>query len=414
MPVEERFGRLARISQRPGERANLSTILGGHTLVLAEMLLGFVCEVDALAEVQHPDIRLSDTGDTTARTTPDQLFVLSHHASGCIASMEVGGDRPPSTPFTLPAPRLYAAGAFHIDQHVVELDTVANAALGAPGESIGSFALESAVDELAHTLGLDPIWLRRRNEPQTDPLKGTPFSARNLMMALDRGAERFGWERRNAISRSTREGEWWIGHGVASSYYPFGRMPGVKVSIRLDANGRATVQWAGQDMGVGLETAFAQMAAERLRLPIERVTAEHGDGNLPRGPSARGSAQTASMAAALLPASQELFGNLLDLAAKGSPLAGRKVDEVEARDGGLFDERYGRIINPSLAEYHVPVHADVPDFDVTWLHEPDPHATMGAKGLGEIGIPARRQPSPMPCSTPPAGASATFRSHRAG
>jgi xanthine dehydrogenase YagR molybdenum-binding subunit len=388
--------------------------------------------------------------------------------------------------FSFPARHLYAAETFHIEQRVLELDTVANASMRAPGESIGGFALESAIDELAFALGMDPIELRRRNQPVKDPTKGTPFSARNLMAALDLGAERFGWKARNPVPRSTREGEWWVGQGVASAFYPYQRFPGAKVSIKLCADGRAIVRTGAHEMGMGTATAQSQLVAERLGLPLDAVIFQHGDSDLPDAAPGAGSAQTASITAAVIPAAEAIFKELLKLAGRESPLAGKKLGEIEARDSGLFvkggrdgetytalltragrehvqttataplpfemmkysmhsyggqfcevrvndvtgevrvsrwvavfdtgriinpkmarsqfcggivmglgaalteeavvDARHGRVLNCSLAEYHVPVHADVPEIDVSWLDKPDPLAPMGAKGVGEIGI----------------------------
>ncbi len=112
-----------------------------------------------------------------------------------------------------------------IGQKIVYLDTVANTWMRAPGESIGTFALESAMYELAYELHLDPIEVRRLNEPERDPTKGTPFSSRLLSKAYRRGAEKFGWKTRNPQPRSQRDGKWLIGQGAATAYYPFFRFP---------------------------------------------------------------------------------------------------------------------------------------------------------------------------------------------
>jgi xanthine dehydrogenase YagR molybdenum-binding subunit len=389
--------------------------------------------------------------------------------------------------FTFPARHLYAADSVLISQTIAELDMVANTFMRAPGESIGTFALESAIDELAEAMKLDPIELRRCLEPEKDPTSGLPFSSRHLVEAYRRGAERFGWERRNPRPRSQRDGDWLIGLGVGTATYPYYRMPGGAARIRLTVDGRAIVQMASHEMGMGTATVQAQHAAERLALPVDRVIFEYGDTALPSGTLAGGSSQTASIVAAVTAASEELFKELLKLAGNDSPLAGLKPDDVEARDGGLchrddsgrcesyvsilkragqdelaceaaapaptemakysmhsygaqfcevrvndvtgevrvsrclgsfdtgrilnpktaasqfrggiimglglalseetlFDERTGRIMNPSLAEYHVPVHLDVPRIDVIWNDIPDPHSPLGLHGIGEIGI----------------------------
>ncbi len=390
-------------------------------------------------------------------------------------------------PFILATQCLYAAGSFKLEVKTAYLDMLANTFMRAPGESVGTFALESAIDELAEKLGMDPIELRLRNEPEQDPTLGIPFSSRHLVEAYRAGAERFGWSKRSAVPGTRREGEWLVGMGMATATYPYQRMPGGAARITLTRQGNATVEVAAHEMGMGTATTTALVAAERLGLPMERVTVAYGDSSLPGVILAGGSQQTASIGSAVLAAYQELVSELLKLAAKDSPLAGLKPEEVGSRDGGLykfdepersesyavllgragrdelavegsapmpfelmhwsmhsygaqfcevrvnavtgetrvsrflgsfdcgrilnpktaksqfrggiimglglalteetqFDERNGRIMNPSLAEYHLPVHMDVPEIDVIWTDLPDPHTPMGAHGVGEIGI----------------------------
>ncbi len=390
--------------------------------------------------------------------------------------------------FTFPARHLYAAENLLVDQRVVHLNTTANTFMRAPGESIGTFALESAIDELSYELGMDPIDLRLRNDAETDPAKGLPFSARHFKEAYLLGAERFGWRERPAAVRSQKEGDWLIGQGVATAFYPAYRFPAA-ARVRISADGTATVQCAGQEMGMGTSTVQTQHAAERLGLPMEKVRFEYGDSNLPQAPVAGGSNQTISIALAVQMACEKLHEEILDLVKhdERSPLKGAGVADVEARSGGLFrrsdrskgetyaallaraqkssieaeatsgqplelmkysmgsygaqfceirvhevtgearvsrwvgafdagrilnpktarsqflggitmgigmalteetmfDERSGRIVNPSLAEYHVPVNLDVPKIEAYFLDIPDPHTPLGAHGVGEIGI----------------------------
>jgi xanthine dehydrogenase YagR molybdenum-binding subunit len=367
------------------------------------------------------------------------------------------------------------------------MDMRANTWMRAPGESIGTFALECALDELAEAMSLDPVELRRRIEPPKDPTSGAAFSARNIVEAYRRGAEKFGWDRRDPTPRARREGEWLIGMGCATATYPYYRMPGGAARLRLMADGGVVVQTAAHEMGMGTATVQAQHVAERLGVPVERVTFEYGDSSLPAGTVAGGSSQTASIGASVIAATEELVGELLKLAGNDTPLAGLKAGDIEARDSGLgkvgepgrhetyvsilrragrdileceaaapqplemlkysmhsygaqfcevrvsaitgetrvtrflgsfdvgrvlnartaasqfrggiimgigmalteetlLDPRSGRIMNPSLAEYHVPVQMDVPEIDVIWTDIPDPHTPMGARGIGEIGI----------------------------
>ena len=387
---------------------------------------------------------------------------------------------------TAPARHSYAADHFLIDQRIVCLDMVANSAMRGPGPAVGSFALESAMDELAHELGLDPLEVRRINEPERDPTSGHPFSSRHFVEAGRRGAERFGW--RQQAPRSQRDGPWLIGQGVAAAQYHVVRLP-ARVRVRLDADGSAVVQTSAQDNGMGTATVQIQHAAERLGLPAERVRFEYGDTNLPKSTFAGASNQTISLVQATREACEKLQRQLLSLArgAPDGPLAHARFGRVEARDGGLFrtdgtrggetyaamlkrlgrasvaaeaesgapfetmkysmhsygmhfcevrvhgetgevrvsrwlgsfdcgrtlnaktaasqfrggiimgigaalseealfDERFGRIVNPSLAEYHVPVHLDVPYIDIIYTDIPDDHTPAGAHGIGEIGI----------------------------
>ena len=390
---------------------------------------------------------------------------------------------------TFPARHLYAAPNIFVEQKIVNLDTVANTWMRAPGESIGTFALESAIDELAYALRMDPIELRRINEPAKDPTQDIEFSSRRLTVAYRRGAEKFGWSARSPEPRSRREGKWLIGQGVATAYYPFFRFP-TKVRLCISADGKAIVQSPAAEMGMGTATVQIQHAADRLGLPLERVTFQYGDSKLPDTPlMAGGSTQTVSIFAAVQAAVEEIHRELLKLAQKNSSsaLAHAKYEEIEARNGGLyrsgapasgetyvqilrranrdsieveaksgaplesmkysmasygaqfcevrvhedtgevrvarwlcsmdcgrvvnpktaasqirggivmgigmalteetlFDERGGRIMNPSLAEYHVPVNLDIPDIQILFLNIHDEQAPYGARGIGEIGI----------------------------
>jgi xanthine dehydrogenase YagR molybdenum-binding subunit len=390
-------------------------------------------------------------------------------------------------PFILPARSGYASETFKLDVETTRMDMLANTFMRAPGESVGTFALESAIDELAESLGMDPIELRIRNEPEKDPTTGAPFSSRNIVEAYRAGAERFGWAARKARSGTHREGEWLVGMGCATATYPYYRMPGGAARITLTKDGRAMVEIAAHEMGMGTATTQTMVTADRLGLGMECVTVEYGDSHFPGVVLAGGSQQTASVGASVTAAHRELVTELLKLAGRNSPLAGLEADEVIGRDGFLckadeperresyvsilartgrdeitaeasappplefthwsmhshgamfceirvnavtgesrvsrflgsfdcgrilnpktaasqfrggiimglglalmeetqFDERKGRVMNPSLAEYHVPVHMDVPEIDVIWTDIPDPHAPMGAHGVGEIGI----------------------------
>ena len=388
--------------------------------------------------------------------------------------------------FTFPVRHLYASENFYIGQKIVNLDMVPNTYMRAPGESIGTFALESAIDELAYELDIDPVELRKINEPEKDPIKETEFSHRAIVEAYRRGAEKFGWNWQKP--RSQKDGKWLVGHGVATAFYPYYRMPST-ARVRIQADGSATVQTATHEMGMGTATVQIQHAAERLGLPLSKVSFEYGDSNLPKASLAGGSNQTVSNVAAVTAAIEKAIKELLAIAGDDydSPLSGLKYEDIELRDSGifskedsskgetyesilnrigqlyveaeessaaplemmkysmfsygaqfcevrvneetgetrvsrflgsfdcgtilnpktatsqfrggiimgigmalteetLFDERMGRIMNPSLAEYHVPVNLDIPRIEVIYNNIPDEHAPLGAHGIGEIGI----------------------------
>jgi xanthine dehydrogenase YagR molybdenum-binding subunit len=450
----------AKLAGRPVRmmlsRAGVYRVIGGRTLTEQRVALG-AKEDGTLAALIHTGVAAM----TTHNSCPEQ--------------------------FSFPARHLYASDSFHITQQVADMDMLANTFMRAPGESVGSFALESALDELAEQLRLDPVELRKRLEPAKDPTTGNDFSARHIVEAYEKGAAAFGWSDRPATPRSRRDGEWLIGMGCATATYPYYRIPGGAARITLSADGSAVVAMAAHEMGMGTATVQAQHAAARLGLPLDRVCFDYGDTDLPPGTIAGGSSQTASIGAAVIAAYDALVPELLKLAGNDSPLAGLSADDVVSADGGLckadepdrcesyvsilkragraelaveaaapaplefqkysmhsygaqfaevrvsavtgetrvsrflgsfdcgrilnhktatsqfkggiimgiglalseetlFDERTGRVMNPSLAEYHVPVQADVPAIDILWTDIPDPHSPMGARGIGEIGI----------------------------
>jgi xanthine dehydrogenase YagR molybdenum-binding subunit len=168
----------------------------------------------------------------------------------------------------------------------------------APGEASGVFALESAMDELAVALNIDPVELRLRNEPEQDEFKKLPFSSRSTRECYRVAAERFGWSRRNSEPHSMRDGRWLIGWGMSSATYPMNFAP-ASAMARLLPDGTAEVASAASDMGPGTWTSMTQVAAETLGLPIERVKFSLGDTQLPRAPVHGGSLTMASVGSAV-------------------------------------------------------------------------------------------------------------------
>lgn len=212
-----------------------------------------------------------------------------------------------------PARHLYGAENMLTTQNLVEMDLLPNTWLRAPGEAIGSFVLESAMDELAYELSMDPIDLRLRNEPATDPTGGKKFSQRMLREAFETGAERFDWAGRDPEPRSMRDGEWLVGMGTATAYHPVLRLI-ADVKVRMRDDGTALVQCGFHEMGMGGATAQAQIAADALGIAYEKVQVEYGDSALPPGPMAANSSQTATVATSVLAACTELTQKITALA----------------------------------------------------------------------------------------------------
>jgi xanthine dehydrogenase YagR molybdenum-binding subunit len=171
---------------------------------------------------------------------------------------------------------MYASPTRRTTHRLVRLDVPTPSWMRAPGECPGMYALESALDELALELGIDPIELRVRNEPEVDPESGNPFSTRNLVGCLREGAERFGWRKRDPSPGARREGRWLVGTGVASSTYP-ARRSASTAHGRREEDGRYTIEIAAADIGTGARTVLTQIAADTLEVSLDRVRVEIGD-----------------------------------------------------------------------------------------------------------------------------------------
>lgn len=275
------------------------------------------------------------------RTPSEQRVAIGADADGRFTALiHTGYAIAPSygactEPFSLSARALYRSKSVEIVQHSLDLDIVPNTFMRAPGEAIGSFALECAVDELAHDMGIDPIELRRRNDPDRHPLHHEAFSQRALMQAYADGAARFGWNRRQPVPGAHRDGEWRIGIGCASGSFPYARMPGATVRMTLRRDGTVAIGSSAQDMGMGTTTVQVQHAADRLGLPIDAVTFAMGDSDLPFAPIAGGSSQTVSLAGAIIAATDKLIAELLRLAGNDSPIAGLRPADVILVNGGI-------------------------------------------------------------------------------
>jgi xanthine dehydrogenase YagR molybdenum-binding subunit len=228
-------------------------------------------------------------------------------------------------PVALGGHSLYAGPARRFSQSVVRLDLPVASAVRAPGEAIGMLALETAMDEMAEKLGLDPIEFRKRNEPERDPLRGVPFSSRRIVDCYDEGASRFGWEKRKAKPGQTREGEWLIGMGMAAASRS-NLLAESAASVRLTRDGRAIVETDMTDIGTGTYTILTQVAGEMLGLPMDRVEVRLGDTNMPSSGGSGGSWGAASTASSVALACQTIIAEL-------AKRMDARPDELALQDG---------------------------------------------------------------------------------
>ncbi|WP_405547267.1 xanthine dehydrogenase family protein molybdopterin-binding subunit [Streptomyces phaeochromogenes] len=236
----------------------------------------------------------------------------------------------------VPGQMLYSMA--HVSQayRQVPLDVNSPIWMRGPGFASASFVIESAMDELAHKIGIDPIELRRRNEPSEDEGKNLPFSTRRLRECYTVGAREFGWDRRNPRPRSKRDGNWLVGMGMAAGVYDPGRFP-AEARARLDADGTAVVESATSDMGPGTYTSQTQVAADALGLTMRTVTFRLGDSLYPPTGPHGGSATMASVGTAVVDACNQVRKQAIKLAVEDreSPLYGVDAGDVVVRGGRL-------------------------------------------------------------------------------
>jgi xanthine dehydrogenase YagR molybdenum-binding subunit len=231
---------------------------------------------------------------------------------------------------------MYSCPNVRTRYRLLPLDTGTPTWMRGPGEASGVFALECAVDELSYALGIDPIELRRRNEPAIDEGENKPFSSRSLMKCYDLGAERFGWSRRNPHPQSMRDDRFLIGMGVASATYPVFFIP-ASAQVRLLADGTAEVEVAASDMGPGTYTSMTQVAAEMLGLPVEQVHFSLGRSDFPPAPPHGGSMTMASVGSAVRAACIAVQEEVAKraIADQRSPVFGAPLDGIEWNEGRL-------------------------------------------------------------------------------
>ena len=244
---------------------------------------------------------------------------------------------------------LYASPAVATAHRLVKLNVGTPTFQRAPGESTGMFALESAMDEMAIAAGLDPIEFRLRNDARRDEQKNAPYSSKALAECYHVGAQAIGWSRRSATPGTLRQGHWRVGLGCASATRPAKRSP-CKARVRVTADGRALVSSSTAELGTGTYTVMAQVAADALGLPVERVRFELGDTDLPEAPISAGSMTMESVGTAIAAACEKARAQLVALAIADvhSPLHGLAADAVAIEDGWLR-ERAGAGRRDSVA-----------------------------------------------------------------
>jgi xanthine dehydrogenase YagR molybdenum-binding subunit len=486
------FGSKGSLTPRTAIIASIARRLGRPVKLVASRAQGFTIATYR-AETRH-EIQLGASRNGKLTALRHEGWELSSRAD----AYAVGG--------TKTTTRLYDCPNIESKVSIVRADRNTPGFMRSPPEVPYMFALESAMDELAVALNMDPIELRRINDTMKEPIGGKPYTSRSLMACYDAGAKAFGWDKRTAQPKSMAEGDWLIGYGCATTCYPTQMAPAA-ARVRLQRDGRVRVEIAGHEIGNGAYTVIGQAAAEKLGVPVEDVSVFIGDSDLPPAPVAGGSNSTASTCSTVImvceQVRQKLFKammpneGLVDRAKEtvgmgqtpvtqaansdrpldlerafdalgvsvveeygewkpeGAPMdsframhkgqmrmvggsemkdkiayafgaefvevrinrwtheirvprlvgafaAGHIMNPRTARSqlmGGLIwgmssalheateiDERYARYVNDNLADYLVPVNADVPSVEVILLPEQDDHINpAGVKGIGELG-----------------------------
>ncbi|HEX2885355.1 xanthine dehydrogenase family protein molybdopterin-binding subunit [Vineibacter terrae] len=233
--------------------------------------------------------------------------------------------------------RMYGYGAVACKVHLVKADRQTPGYMRSPPETPYMFPLESAMDELAARLAIDPVALRRINDTRTDPVSGKPYSSRSLMQCYDEAARAFGWSKRDPRPGAMRDGDWLIGWGCATACYPT-YVGAATARVHLSADGQVLVQSASHEIGTGIRTVAAQMAAEQLGVEIAAVTVEMGDTGLPPAPVSGGSVSTASVCSAVMKACADIRGRLFRsvVTSNEGPLAGRDAARLALKDGKVI------------------------------------------------------------------------------
>ncbi|MGV9562185.1 xanthine dehydrogenase family protein molybdopterin-binding subunit [Streptomyces sp. NPDC003480] len=253
----------------------------------------------------------------------------------------------------------------------------------APAEAQGNFALESALDELSYTLGMDPVELRMHNHTDVDPRNGLPWSGKALLECYEVGARHFGWSDRNPEPRSMRDGNWLVGYGMAGALFPYFAQP-CAAQATVNSDGSALMRSAATDIGTGTYTVMTQLAAEELGLPLDRVRFDLGDSDMPHSMMEGGSGLTGALGNAVHDACRRLVRSFAELARgdADSPLRGVLPDDVECTGGRVH--LAGR---PDRGESYVDILArhGLPELTANGNSTPPVPTELGMSPAGAFG-----------------------------
>jgi xanthine dehydrogenase YagR molybdenum-binding subunit len=236
-----------------------------------------------------------------------------------------------------PTPFLYRCPNVSTVQHLVRLNYGTPTPMRGPGTTTGLFALESAMDELAVALNMDPLELRLKNYAEQDQQSNLPWSSKHLRECYEQGAQRFGWSKRNPKIGSMRNGDKILGWGMGTATWP-GSRSHADVRVRLLIDGTARVSCACQDIGTGTYTIFAQIVSDQTGIPIDKIDVVLGDSDLPPGPTSGGSAATATVLPAIAKAAKQARDILLTVATKAEklPFQNADVTTLKISDGRIY------------------------------------------------------------------------------
>ncbi|RRB06729.1 xanthine dehydrogenase family protein molybdopterin-binding subunit [Larkinella rosea] len=294
-----------------------------------------------------------------------KLTAITHEGIGQTSTYEEHLER------TILATRaMYACPNVSTRYRLLNLDVNTPTWMRGPGDATGMFALESALDEMAHELKIDPLEFRIRNHADTDPERNLPWSAKTLKECYRTGAERFGWDKRTSEPRSMQANGLLVGYGMASSLYGFHRHPS-KAKAVMRTDGSVVMQSATMDIGPGTGTAMTQIAAKMLGVSPNKIRFDLGDSSLPDAPGQNGSATITSVGSAVHVACEALKKKLLTLAAAmpNSPLANSRFEDITAKTGRIFPTA-----NPSASISYADIlkYHQLPQVEVTEESKPGP------------------------------------------